>query len=374
MNGYYALAIILLLIITGTRYFKNKKGVRVAGPLALLRTKHGVGILDSIANAAPRFWKCLYTFGIGICGVAMVYIFVSLLKNTFAFFTTPDTAAGAVPVIPGVTIPFWVGIIGLITVLVFHEMSHGIIARTEKIRVKTVGIATLGFLPIGAFVEPDENQLRKSKLLSQLRMYAAGSFMNFLVAIFAMLLLTYAFLPALASFVPGTHIVGVDAGGPAEKAGLQSDTILNKLNGKEMKTLDEFTAETKDFKPGQTITLDTNKGIIPVLLGDKGGRGWIGIQVVACAKKVVNPLCYQSRALVPEKLLWFVVGSFNWIVVLNLGIGMFNLLPLKPFDGGLIAEALARKVSPVFSKMVVRGFAVICIAMIAINLVGPYIF
>jgi membrane-associated protease RseP (regulator of RpoE activity) len=373
MNGYYVIGILLALVISGTFVLRKKKNFKVTGPLALFHTKQGIRIIEKIANKAPRFWKGFSTFGIGIGFIAMFYIFYALLKNTILIFTTKGAVAGAVPVIPGVTIPFWVGIIGLITVLVFHEMSHGIIAQTEKIKLKSVGLASLGFLPIGAFVEPDEKQLKNAKTLSQLRMYVAGSFMNFIIAILAFLLLIFVLVPTLTTFIPGAHIVTVDDGGPAQIAGLQDGAVLTTFSGTPVESLEGFTEVTKDLKPGQVITLDTDQGSFPITLGEKNGRGYIGIQAVICSKTLVNPLCYKPHSFVPKSVFWFGVGAFNWIVILNLGIGLFNLLPLKPFDGGLMVEAITKRKAPALSKILVRGLSAISLLMIIINLAGPYI-
>ncbi|MFH1450730.1 MAG: site-2 protease family protein [archaeon] len=373
MNGYYVVIILFALIFGGSHYLKRKKSFKVTGPLAMFRTKHGIRIIDAIAHACPRFWRGFYTFGVAIGFIAMFYIFYALFKNTLKIFTTPDAAVGAIPVIPGVTIPFWVGIIGLITVLVFHELSHGIIARAENVRLKSVGLASLGFLPIGAFVEPDDKQLRRRKLLPQLRMFVAGSFMNFIIALVAFLLLSYALLPGLAVYVPGAHILSTDAGGPAESAGLTGAATLNTLAGQQVTSIDDFSKITKNLEPGQRILLDTDRGVFPVELGEKGGKAWIGIQAAVCSKNLVNPLCYSTRSWMPSNVFWFTVGAFNWIVLLNFGIGLFNLLPLKPFDGGLMTEAITKKISPLVSKITVRGLGVICILMIIINLAGPYI-
>jgi membrane-associated protease RseP (regulator of RpoE activity) len=35
---------------------------------------------------------------------------------------------------------------------------------------------------------------------------------------------------------------------------------------------------------------------------------------------------------------------FAWLFVLHLGVGVFNLLPLKPFDGGYMYEEVFGKV------------------------------
>ena len=39
-------------------------------------------------------------------------------------------------------------------------------------------------------------------------------------------------------------------------------------------------------------------------------------------------------------ILFELAELFEWIAMLNLGIGLFNLLPLKPLDGGYMLEIL----------------------------------
>jgi membrane-associated protease RseP (regulator of RpoE activity) len=60
---------------------------------------------------------------------------------------------------------------------------------------------------------------------------------------------------------------------------------------------------------------------------------------------------------------------FLWIFNLNFGIGLFNLLPLKPFDGGVIFEELVGKIA---SKRVTRyatyTISLFCLSLIVINI------
>ena len=97
-------------------------------------------------------------------------------------------------VIPGVEmpgssiyVPFGYGLIALATVLIVHEFSHGIQAVGEKIPIKSIGLLLVAIIP-GAFVEPDEEELKEAKKISRLRVYAAGSIANLSLAIIAMVL------------------------------------------------------------------------------------------------------------------------------------------------------------------------------------------
>ncbi len=73
--------------------------------------------------------------------------------------------------------PLGYGLIALVTVIVVHEFAHGILARAEGIRIKSIGVLLLAIIP-GAFVEPDEEEVKKANRLSKLRIYAAGSIFN----------------------------------------------------------------------------------------------------------------------------------------------------------------------------------------------------
>ncbi|WP_367883132.1 site-2 protease family protein [Thermococcus peptonophilus] len=80
--------------------------------------------------------------------------------------------------------------------MVVHELSHGIVARADKLPLKSVGLVLLAVIP-GAFVEPDEEELAKAPLRSRLRVYGAGSMANITTAIITALLITYAINPLL---------------------------------------------------------------------------------------------------------------------------------------------------------------------------------
>ena len=117
--------------------------------------------------------------------------------------------------IPGspVLIPLGYGIIGLMTVLVVHEFGHGIIARTEGVKIDSIGVLLLAVLP-GAFVEPNEEDVQNSKRIQKLRIYAAGSIFNLILAAISFIIVLFMTLMIIGSVfigvpgftIPGTHI------------------------------------------------------------------------------------------------------------------------------------------------------------------------
>ncbi|MFB6217413.1 MAG: site-2 protease family protein, partial [Candidatus Aenigmatarchaeota archaeon] len=54
----------------------------------------------------------------------------------------------------------------------------------------------------------------------------------------------------------------------------------------------------------------------------------------------------------------------NWIFILNVGIGLMNLLPLKPLDGGLMVEAVTERYSPGRKEDIVRGLSSLTFALL----------
>ena len=106
------------------------------------------------------------------------------------------------PLFPGVKMPclpmlsflHWIIVIFILASV--HEFNHGLISRVYNIKVKSSGFAVFSFLlPIipAAFVEPDENQLKKSRNKIQLGVLAAGSYANFITGGIFLLLFLFCF-------------------------------------------------------------------------------------------------------------------------------------------------------------------------------------
>src|SRR5439155_1593328 len=86
--------------------------------------------------------------------------------------TSPETLLG----LPGINpiIPLGYGILGLAVAIILHEFSHGILSRVANIKIRSLGLIFLIF-PIGAFVEPDEDELRALPRREAGRLYVDGA-------------------------------------------------------------------------------------------------------------------------------------------------------------------------------------------------------
>lgn len=168
----------------------------------------------------------------------------SIIKATIGIFTAQTAASAVAPIIPGITpgIPLLEGIIALGIIMVVHETAHGVLSYLAKIRVESSGILLLGFLPIGAFVEPDEEQLKKLELHKKRRIIAAGSTSNFLFFIFFAILM-FAASSALFALSDHTQVTSVDQSAPI--AGFVSaGDVITQINGQQIKSVDQFYEKT----------------------------------------------------------------------------------------------------------------------------------
>jgi membrane-associated protease RseP (regulator of RpoE activity) len=284
--------------------------------LLVLRTERGRELLSRIA-AHRRFWRAYSSLGvlIGVVGIPLILFLIYHSLYSRYYLSVPMPKGGVTLVIPGVTIPFTYGVIGLVTVLFFHEISHGIIARSENISLKNLGIALLTIIPIGAFVEPDEEEFSLRSRMTKLRVYAAGSFGNFLVALPVALLILSPFFSFFFYQEDAVVIQGVVVGSPAEGI-LEPGMVIREIDGLSITSIRDFSRAAEGLRVGEQVEIRTGRGIHSIVLGENPripGRGYMGISVATPLREGLPGFLYSS--------LW-------WIAFLNAGIGLTNLAPL----------------------------------------------
>ncbi len=213
--------------------------VKVQGPLTTLHTQRGKDLLGWIASPR-RLWRAWANFGVGIAIIVMVGSFLFLLLTAVATVRSPPPATAVnqprnVLVIPGVNdfLPLSVApeiVFGLLVGLVVHEGGHGLLCRVEDIDIESMGLALFAFVPIGAFVEPDDESQKQASRGGRTRMFAAGVTNNFAITLIAFGLL---FGPIVGSIAvaPGAAIGGVAPGSPAEDAGIDPGDRITAVAG-----------------------------------------------------------------------------------------------------------------------------------------------
>ena len=377
MNGiyYYLIAFILIWILAFA--FKNKlsnHGFEIDFPIIMWRTERFKGFIKRVADLSPRFWKYFMTIGVIVSFGAMIYITWLIVSSIETITTAPSVSV----VIPGVEmpgssiyIPFGYGLVALASVLIVHEFSHGIISCCEKISIKSIGLLLVAILP-GAFVEPDEDELLSSKKISQLRVYAAGSIANMslaLVAIVIVLLVSTYAIPA--NFTEdGIEISRVVSDSPASEC-LKEGMVIESVGNTTINDSESYLNVIQTFKPGDNITVGTDQGDYTLTLAKNPQNESIGYFGISAAKH----FALKSDTFGPLPWIYFnIMDLFQWVFVLNLGIGLFNLLPVKPLDGGKMLEILLSYVLPERQyKPLVNSISAILAIIIVISIISSFI-
>lgn len=369
---FYAILFIMIWVVAFL--FKDKLKIEIHGPLLMRKTTRMRGLIDRIAQRHKRFWKWTMNIGIFVAFFFMVLMLYFLLNSLQSLFVTPQASL----IIPGVDlpgspifIPLGYGILALITVMVVHEFGHGILARVEGISIKSIGVLMLAILP-GAFVEPDEEEIKKAERSSKLRIYAAGSVFNLMlaaIALIAVIGISNFAIPAafdtegveISSVVPGSPAVGV----------LKEGMVLESINGISTSNFTNYQKELSSIKIGETVVLVTDQGTFSIKTEknpNNSTRAYIGI------RSTVNMEVSDNVAKTyGDQLPWtwmYLKDLFWWIFFLNFAIGTFNLLPVKPLDGGLMLEEVLRyKLSEDQIKPFIMTISIFLILIIAVSII-----
>jgi membrane-associated protease RseP (regulator of RpoE activity) len=368
---------LLFLLIIAVLIYRNRKGVKLEGVVIIKRTSRGKRAIDRIAKRYSRFWNILSFIGIIVAIPALIFSTYFILNNSFAILSG-EVKEGVRLVLPWPTaearfepglllMPWWFWILGIAAVVIPHELSHGIMCRLEKVRIKSLGWLLLIFIP-GAFVEPDERQLKKSRTLTKLKVYAAGSFANFAIA-FVVWMLGFALISSFFS-VGGIIPSGAIKDYPVANASI-GGAIL-KINNETITSPSKLSMVLDEIPPGTNITIETTKGIYNIITAKhpEMNRSFIGVAGPYSPYYVVLPAIKNTFGPFGEVTLNFLRELFVWIFILSLGIGLINLLPIKPLDGGLIFEEIAMKFSR-HGGHVTKFVSVLILILLLFNLFGP---
>ncbi|MEK6919003.1 MAG: site-2 protease family protein [Nanoarchaeota archaeon] len=278
-------------------------------------------------------------------------------------------------------------LLALIVVAFSHEFSHGIFARANNVRIKSTGVAFLGPI-LGAFVEQDDKQMTKKDKVPQMAILGAGVFANTIMAIifFLLLVLTFntMFQPSgviFSSYSYGivnmsqvTNITNNTDGvmyiqtttqkyitdnstfnkqmssneqliiafldAPAVRNNISG--AIKEINGIKTTSFESFLEEFSKYKPSDTVTIKTTVGQYEIVL-DKhplnNSNPFLGVGFRNTDnQKIISKIFSFKKANVYYEAKFmganFTYNLFWWIAIINIMVGMFNMLPFGFLDGG----------------------------------------
>ena len=266
---------------------------------------------------------------------------------------------GVAPLIPGVELPNVPVVLPLhawlsfVIILLVHEGMHGIVARKNNYRVKSAGLLLFGFLPVGAFVEPDDEQIKKGDEKEAVRIFSAGASANlfttaFLIAVIVVFLSVF-FIPFIAPWQNGILKEGIEyfvVSGIQERLELcgrvypgsafgvlQEKSRVLLVNGEPIAV-----GKPLNIKPREPLELtviengtEVKKTLTPT---EFGGFGFSFSPKLR--EGFVFPQAFNHYLAARD----FLASFFFWLIVLNFLVAIVNFLPIEPFDGGKISKIL----------------------------------
>jgi membrane-associated protease RseP (regulator of RpoE activity) len=400
VNPYLGYEIALLLIaayfaIVYALYSAGRIGpdraLSLFGPALMTKTRKGRSLLDRWGRFR-RFWSVVGDLGVVLAAIAMATIFLLLVVGAvLSLRISPAQAPSASEALglPGINpfIPLGYGILALVVAIVLHELLHGVLARSQNIGVKSLGILWF-VIPIGAFVEQDDVEMLAAPRRKRDRVAAAGVLANFALAFLFFALLSGLVTTSVAPNANGVGVAYVQSGTPAANVSLAPGDIITAVNGTSTTTVSLFETALSHTTPGENVTVAYYSAGLgrtlsaTVLLAPSPsvkGRGFLGVSVNAITpaelKQVlvlpfgsdVGPfagtadwLILPLAALEPVQgstmsyfhltgafagvnpnTFWVGANILYWLAWMDLLLGLSNALPLFPLDGGLLFRDFA---------------------------------
>lgn len=345
--------------------------------------------MDSLGKrriSKPLGWFLLYLMPVA-AGIGL-FVFLS----QFAIFFSPAIHVVGTVVrsvsplaylgLPGINpyIPIVDGWAALIVAMVIHEGAHGVVARSLGFPVKSSGLLFLLFLPIGAFVEVDEDALKAAKARDSGRILAAGAGVNFVLGV-VFLLLLFSLVSSMTPMVRGIAVSQVDTSislngtsvsTPASLAGIRPGDFVLSVNGINYDDPGSVLRSTW-YRPGQVINLAVWRSGQVLHINNvtlltnpaNSSLGYLGVHEIGYSDLqgtvstytnsfFVRPILYlciptfpscQGLAPFSDQMGIFYTSPYGswtaplatllyWFFFLNFNLAIFNALPIYPLDGG----------------------------------------
>ncbi len=272
-------ALILIVGFIGIMFLLDKwnllepMSMEMSGPLLMWRTKKGRDLIDKIANK-KRFWQVYGNICIVITALAMIIILGMVILNAIVAGDVPAEQAPRaeeILVIPGVNpfIPIGYGILSLAVGIIIHEFSHAILTRVGDIEVKSLGLIFL-VVPLGAFCEPNEEEIEETERLKRDRMFAAGPSTNIILGIVIFLIFSTFFMGAVSPEEDGLLVMEIYGDTPADEAEIRTFDHILEIDGE--RTRDRDTLENIDVEVVENGIDETNLSLRKVNLTARRGK------------------------------------------------------------------------------------------------------
>jgi len=383
----------------------------------LLHTPFGLKFFDYVAKtrAARAYAKAntyLMPFITAIMLFFIILSIVNLISNVSAREGIREIGPRANLLIPGINpfLPITYTLVALIISVFIHEAGHGIVARVYGIKVESTGIAFVLFVPVGAFVNLDRDELTKATLKQKSAVLTAGPLNNMILAgiSFAVLFATLSSLTPIASNVAsnGIELITVAKGSLAERIGLTEGSRIISIGNSVIQTQVDLTQvlrsnignqlpivwqDKNGVQRSDTFSIPSNsapdKPILGVTASSVDPTAILEIYKQEPLRLLQMPTLDKSMPfsdfMAPkyESNLFgdsfpIVANTFYWLFFINFNLGLFNSLPISILDGGQLYSALIESRSKMNKNrlnQISSAVSTITILIVATSLLLPYL-
>lgn len=394
------------------------------GPIMAIKSMK-VGFFDRFRRFST-FLRIYASFGVVmvvIISIGMTVLLILSLQFTFAVRPPPTGiyAPQNILLIPGIneyipsTIAVW---LAFVITIAIHEFGHGILSRVENIAVRSFG-ALLLVVPIGFFVEPDEEDLDRTTGMRKIRMFGAGITNNIVIG--AICFIVMILLMGLVVPVTGPIIGGVFQNFSADQAGVPAYSIIQAVDGTAVQTPGEVSDLLNATRPGDTITLtvlhggtrsdhdltltEWPEGMPAHESGFMGISYYHGELILQAIGDSISPIGFLRFLTVPFDItgfgnpfrilaletpaqqfynapfagFWGIIHFLFWCGWINISVGIFNAIPMVPLDGGYILKegverAFERRGWLRFAPVVTSAVSTLMVVILLSLIMLPYLF
>ncbi len=341
-------------------------------PILIVRTKRFAAVFEKLGSFRSSRYFSWISLGLvpvvaGIALYLLVNSLIGVLSNPVVGQAVRQLGPGSILLLPGINplLPIVYGWIAIVVAIVIHEGAHGVIARNVGFNVKSSGLLFFLVVPIGAFVDVDEEQIKKAKARPALKVMAGGVGANVIVAVVCLigvLLVVGSLTPA----IDGVYINDVTAGLPAQTAGLMPQDVFVSIDNTPIYNTTQLRAILDNKTAGDTIRVTVARGeswqyrfSTTVNLTSSGNRTIMGItsydlftdqrlesyrtfSLDRLSMYIVPPTFASGIVPFSDFLApfysspipqWQILSnSLFWIWFVNFNIAILNALPIYPFD------------------------------------------
>jgi hypothetical protein len=325
-----------------------------------------IGLFGAPAFLIMQFLVWGIAFSAGIIETSAIYPALPAVENGVPVLKDPGGFGISMRIVPDLLFAF-------VLLLVLHEGFHGLVARAQGIKLRNTGIMTLSILPLGAFVEPDEEQFKKDSPIKRARVFVVGSFAN----IFVLGVISFA-LGALMVYGGFIQADGIQASEITVNSTayefIELGDVVHSIDGIPLSTATDFQTVMSLKVPGQVVDVVTEKGAYTVALGEHPrapGRGYLGVAPTCDGTMSIFSADLACSHLTGNALSLFMFQFLKLLFLVNILVGIFNLLPIPILDGHGVYKAMADWLGGRLGKAFISGLVFIIGVAIYLN-VAPY--